>query len=128
MKIRKATLIILILMILMFSFSGCGGMIPSFPDPSKYYNILHKHSQKLVHCSGIHDGANIDIWGPITAGEEEYFEFKLVDTGDGYYYILNKSGKYVCSGDTFDGGNIHIWGPIPSGHEDRYKFKLISVQ
>jgi murein DD-endopeptidase MepM/ murein hydrolase activator NlpD len=97
---------------------------PFYHDP--HYNLLHRHSDKLVCTGATNNGGNIHIWGPIPTGHEERYKFKMIPKGDGYYNILHKySGKYVCAGATNNGGNIHIWGPIPNGHEDRYMFKLI---
>jgi len=65
------------------------------------------------------------VGGPIAAGHEDRYKFKLIDTGGGHYYLWHKhSDKYVCTASRDNGGEIHLWGPIPQGHEKRYRFRF----
>ena len=45
---------------------------------SGYYNLLHKYSGKYVCTGDIFNGGNIHIWGPIPAGHEDRYKFKLI--------------------------------------------------
>jgi len=45
---------------------------------SGYYNLLHKNSGKYVCTGDTFNGGNIFIWGPIPAGHEDRYKFKLI--------------------------------------------------
>ena len=45
---------------------------------SGYYNLLHKYSGKYVCAGDTFNGGNIHIWGPIPAGHEDRYKFKLI--------------------------------------------------
>jgi len=81
-------------------------------QPERQYFLEHEFSGKYVCTGAKHDGAFVHLWGPIPAGHEPHYRFKIVASGEqGYYYLIHQhSGKYICTGDTEDGARIHLWG------------------
>lgn len=94
--------------------------------PSLSCYLEHIHSTKFVASDKKVDGAIPFLWGPIPAGHEKRYQFKLVpsETPEFNYLIHEYSGKYLGAGDK-DGDRLVLWGPIPKGHEDRYRFKSV---
>jgi hypothetical protein len=90
------------------------------------YYLEHKHSTKYVASDKKGDGAIPFLWGPIPAGHEKRYQFRLVLAGDYFYLMHEYSGKYLGAG-TKDGDRLVLGGPIPKGHEDRYLFKSVNA-
>jgi hypothetical protein len=98
-------------------------------DESRTYYLEHKHSGKYAASDKKVDGTSPFLWGPIPAGHEKRYQFKLVPSGvpEFYYLVHEYSGKYLGAG-TEDGDRLVLWGPIPKGHEDRYRFKFVDTK
>jgi hypothetical protein len=80
-------------------------------DTSAYYEIVSRHSGKLINIAGqsTADGGTVQQW---TRTQLTNQQFQFVDAGGGYYKIRARhSGKVVdvASASTADGANIVQW-------------------
>lgn len=60
-----------------------------------YYTIKARHSEKYMHKSGSDDGVNVHQWSGIGANAQ----WCLEPAGGDYYYLRNKNGGYMTTGD-----------------------------
>lgn len=95
------------------------------PKVDGLYYLKHKLSDKFVASDKVVDGGNVFLWGPIPAGHEVRYQFKLMAAGEAnhYYLVHAYSGKYLGAG-VKNGDRVALAGRIPAGQEANYRFWL----
>jgi hypothetical protein len=98
-------------------------LIPS-GEPGFYYIGL-VGTDKLICRGGADDGDVAHIWGPIPAGHESRYKFKLVEARDGGYHLQHKlTGKYLAPPNP-GVSHVALWTKIPPDSVDAFRFFLV---